>query len=193
MRPIAENRRDIAFNFEPNFRTRGTSSRLQLFDSRPREVDDRESLCRSHKAIGFDTRQAHQVLDDPKHPSGLGPDSLTESNAAFPIDIVIVGQGLGIAEDRCQRSPELVGHVRQELGLVGAHLGELLSLLLEPLARLFELHVLAAEFTPLRFELVVDLHELVLLHGELFLVGAKLLFLQRETLRERLGLEQEFL
>ena len=72
---------------------------------------------------------------------GLGELDLPRREVAVGVFDELIGED----EQAVERRPELVRHVREELGLVLRREGELLGLLLERLARLLDLAVLALD------------------------------------------------
>ena len=104
----------------------------------------------------------------------------------------VLAQLLAQDQNAVQRRPQLVRHVRQELGLVLRGERKLLRLVLERAARLLDLLVLALDLGVLLGELLGLLPELLVGLLQLLLLGLQL---ARELLRlieQRLGLHRGF-
>ena len=136
----------------------------------------------------LDLRQVEDVVDQVEEVAARGVDRPRVLHLLLAQVLVgVLREQLREDEQRVERRPQLVGHVREELGLVPGREGELLGLLLERCPRQLHLAVLdldagvlLGEELRLLLQLLVRLLELLLLRLELLL---PLLQLERQALR----------
>jgi hypothetical protein len=74
-----------------------------------------DRIRRRDEAVGLDPRQAHQILDDPEHPLRLAADGAAEPRDGRRVELLAVGQRLGITEHRRQRGAQLVARIGDEI------------------------------------------------------------------------------
>ena len=77
-------------------------------------MTDEAALARLPEAVGLDSRQAHQVLDDPQHPRGFRSDGPGEFSSEVRRD-VIVRQRFRKTADRGERGAKLVAGIGDEI------------------------------------------------------------------------------
>ena len=117
---------------------------------------------------------------------GDGSSARTRPGASVRLPSGVLGQLVGEDQQAVERRAQLVGHVGEELGLVLRGERELRRLLLERLARLLDLLVLA-------LDLDVLVREQARLLLELLVRLLELLLLALELAGERLRLAQQVL
>ena len=140
---------------------------------------------------GLDLGEVEDLIDEEKEIFACGVDGLRVLELfGREIALGVVRQELRKEEHAVERRPELVRHVREELGFVRAHRRELGGLLLEAAADFLEVGVLCLEREALLCELprvlpefFVGLPELLLLATELLVRRLQLLFLAQELRR----------
>ena len=87
----------------------------RIGDGRLDHFVDRDRLVRRDEAVGFDTREAHQILDDPQHPPRFVADGAAEGGTRLGRQILLVRQRFGIAEHRRERRAQLVAGIGNEI------------------------------------------------------------------------------
>ena len=204
----------------------GTEPRLELQSLGERDLAERpldvrlEAVERDrldvdvHRAR-FDLREVEDLVDQLEE---VGPRRMNRPGELDlllgEVSVGVLGEQLRENQQAVQRRPQLVRHVREELGLVARGQRELFRLLLERRPRLldlavlaFDLHVLPRQELRLLFELLVGLLQLLLLLLEPLLrrlQRPRLLFEPRvrvgqlalprlQLRRQRLGLLQQLL
>src|SRR5437870_5297893 len=60
------------------------------------DILDVDPFVRGDEAVGLNARQAHQILDDPKHPPRLVADRLAEARTQLVGEVASLGERLGI-------------------------------------------------------------------------------------------------
>ncbi len=132
----------------------------------------------------FDLREIEHLIDQrqqiaTRRVNGLAVVDLLLTQVAG----LVLRQEVREQQHAVQRSAQLVRHVGQELRLVGAHLGELLGLLLQAFACFLQLGVLLTEDAALGLQLGVGHAQLFVLTLQLLVVRAQLFFLRAQALR----------
>ncbi len=96
--------------------------------------------------VRFDLGEVQHVVEELQEIGPRRADDVRVADLALgQIPVGVVLELLGQDEHAVERRPQLVRHVREELGLVLRRDGELLGLLLDQALRLFDLLVLALE------------------------------------------------
>ena len=152
---------------------------LQVVEAQLAHVDD--------DGAGFDLRQVEDVVDERQQVVAGRMDRLRKLHLlARKIALLVLAELVGQDQEAVQRRPQLVRHVREELGLVAGRARKLLGLVLESLARLLDLAVL-------RFHLLVLLDEELRLLLQLLVGRLQLLLAALQLFGERLRLLEQVL
>ena len=139
---------------------------------------------------GLDLREVEDVVDQPEQLGARVVDRVRELDLLVgQVAARVVAEQLRQDQQRVERRPQLVRHVREELGLVARRERELLRLLLQRLPRLLDLGVLDLDPAVLLLELLRALLELLVRLLQLLLLGLQQLLgrAQRRRLRLELG------
>ena len=138
---------------------------------------------------GLDLGEIEDVVDQPEQLRAGVVDRVRELDLLVgQVAVDVVAEQLREDQQRVQRRPQLVRHVREELGLVARRERELLRLLLQRLARVLDLGVLDLDPAVLLLELLRALLELLVRLLELLLLGLQQLLRGAERRRLRLEL-----
>ena len=138
---------------------------------------------------GLDLREIEDVVDQAEQVRARLVDRLRELDLLLgQVPVRVVAEQLREDQQRVERRPQLVRHVREELGLVPRGEGELLRLLLERRAGQLDLRVLDLDPPVLLLELLRALLELLVRLLQLLLLGLEQLLGRPQRLGLRLEL-----
>jgi len=97
---VARNIGEVRVEFGPQLATARIGHKTRVGDRRVQDICHAYDLGGPYEPIGVEPREAHQILDDPKHSLRLVTDGAREARAKLLWKLFGIGKGLRIADDR---------------------------------------------------------------------------------------------
>ena len=96
---VAGDRRQILIDFRRDPAAAPVEQGCGILNRNPRDFGEVDLLFRRPEPVRLNSRQTHQVLDDPQHAAGLDLNGCAETRTHFLVDWAIFGQRFGISND----------------------------------------------------------------------------------------------